>query len=109
MPIADDLREIAERAHRELDAVHDFLEHSRVVWESFQQFVEAGHTVSYHDLTTGTTVDQQGLLGLAPSYYRQYLATFTFRQFVSIFEIFLFTFLHRILLHNPWQFAKSTL
>jgi hypothetical protein len=46
---------------------------------------------------------------LAPQYTREYLATFTFRQFVSAFEAFLFDFLHRLLLHNPWQFAKSQL
>ena len=48
-----------------------------------------------------------GLIALAPHYIRIYLATFTFRQFVSVFEDFIFNFLHRILLHNPWQFAKS--
>ena len=109
MPVADDLRVIAERAHRELDAVHDFLEHSKFVWRSFRTFVEEGHSVGYTSFATGTTIDQHGLLGLERHYTRAYLTTFTFRQFVSVFEVFLFNFLHRLLLHNPWQFAKSTL
>ncbi len=46
---------------------------------------------------------------LAPQYIREYLATFTFRQFVSAFEAFLFNFLHRLLLHNPWQFSERQL
>jgi hypothetical protein len=46
MPIADDLRAIAERTNRDLDAVHDFFEHSKIVWRSFQILVDKGHTVS---------------------------------------------------------------
>ena len=40
MPVQDELRRIADRAHRELDSVHDFFEHSKIVWRSFQTFVE---------------------------------------------------------------------
>ena len=49
------------------------------------------------------------MLRLAPVYSRVYLAAFTFRQFVSIFEVFLFDLLHRLLLHNPWPFSRSPL
>ena len=106
MPVADDLRAIAARAYHDLDAVHDFFEHSKIVWRSFQILVDEGHRVIAENLATGTRIDQNGLIGLAPQYTRDYLATFTFRQFASTFEVFLFNFLHRILLHNPWQFSK---
>ena len=109
MLVTEDLREIAERADRELDAVHDFFEHSKMVWRSFQILVGEGHRVSAENLATGTRIDQDGLVRLAPQYTREYLATFTFRQFVSSFEAFLFNFLHRLLLHNPWQFAEKQL
>jgi hypothetical protein len=36
MPVTDDLRVIAEQANRELNAVHDFFEHSGIVWRSFR-------------------------------------------------------------------------
>lgn len=36
MSTTGDLRAIADGATRDLDAVHDFFEHSMVVWESFQ-------------------------------------------------------------------------
>ena len=107
MPVTDDLRAILERTHRDLDAVHDFFEHSKIVWQSFQTLVDEGRCVVVENLATGTRIDQDGLIALAPRYKSDYLATFTFRQFVSTFEDFLFNFLHRILLHNPWQFAKS--
>ncbi len=109
MPVTDDLRVIAERADRELDSVHDFFEHSKIVWGSFQSFVEQGHKISTENPATGTRVDQDGLLRLAPQYIRNYLITFTFRQFVTAFEAFLFNFLHRLLLHNPWPFSQRQL
>jgi hypothetical protein len=109
VPIADDLREIAGRTNRELDAVHDFYEHSKVVWRSFQLLVSAGHPVSSVNAETGTSIDGAGLVGLARQYAREYLAAFTFRQFVSTFESFFFAFLHRVLRHNPWPFARRQL
>ena len=109
MPIPDDLRVIAERANRELDAVHDFFVHSKSVWQSFVIVVGEGHRTVAENLATGTRVDQDELVRLAPQYTWEYLATFTFRQFVSAFEVFLFEFLHRLLQHNPWQFAKRSL
>lgn len=109
MPVTDDLREIAERADHELDAVHDFYEHSKIVWRSFQVLVGEGHKVSAENRATGTRIDQDGLVRLAPQYMREFLATFTFRQFVSAFEAFLFNFLHRLLLYNPWQFSEKQL
>jgi hypothetical protein len=109
MPVTDELRVIAEYADRELDAVHDFFEHSRLVWHSFQILVDGGHRISAENQATGTRVDQDGLVQLAPQYTREYLATFTFRQFVSALEVFLFNFLHRLLLHNPWQLSEKQL
>src|SRR5262249_31773472 len=105
MAVADNLRAIADRAVRDLDAVHDFFEHSKIVWQSFRDIVDRGHTVVSQNRATGTTADQHDLVRLAPQYTREYLASFSFRHFVSAFEVFLFGFLHRLLLHNPWQFA----
>ncbi len=109
MPVTDDLRVIAERAERELDSVHDFFEHSKIIWRSFQILVGEGHRISAENPATGTRIDQDDLVRLAPQYTREYLAVFTFRQFVSAFEAFLFNFLHRLLLHNPWQFSERQL
>jgi hypothetical protein len=82
---------------------------SKIVWRSFQILVDQGRKVSDENLATGTRIDQDDLVRLAPQYTREYLATFTFRQFVSAFQAFLFNFLHRLLLHNPWQFSKKQL
>jgi hypothetical protein len=109
MALTDDLQAIEQRANRELDAVHDFFEHSRIVWESFRTFVGQGYTLTAQNPATGSQFDQDGLVRLSAEYTRKYLATFTFRQFVSAFEVFLFDFLQRLLLHNPWQFSKRKL
>lgn len=109
MPVTDDLRMIAERADRDLNAVHDFFEHSKLVWRSFEILVDQGHRVSDENQATGTRVDQDGLVRLAPVYAREYLANFTFRQFVSVFEVFLFELLHRVLVNNPWPFSEKQL
>jgi hypothetical protein len=109
MHVADELGVIAEQAHRELDAVHDFYEQSKSVWQSFKVFVDQGNSVISQNVATGTIANQGELVALAPRYIREYLATFTFRHFVSTFEAFLFNFLHHLLRHNPWQFAKSRL
>lgn len=109
MTIAADLRTVADRANRDLDAVHDFFEHSKTVWRSFQSFVSAGHVVSSVNSATGTAIDGAGLLRLAPQYTRGYLATFTFRQFVSTFESFFFAFFHRLLQHNPRPYGRVQL
>jgi hypothetical protein len=107
MSVAADLELIASSANRDLDAVYDFFEHSKVVWQSFGVFVSGGHTVSITTKGTGTTTDQAGLRALGPTYAREFLAMLTFRQFISTFESFFFDFLHRVLRHNPWQFARS--
>lgn len=86
-----------------------FFEHSKIVWRSFQILVNEGHRIAAENLATGTRIDQDGLVRLAPQYTREYLAAFTFRQFVSAFEAFLFNFLQRLLLHNPWQFSEKQL
>ena len=109
MPVADNLRTIADRANRDLDAVYDFFEHSKIVWGSFAYHVNAGYVLSSTSSVTGTKVDEAGLVRLSSEYIRQSLTTLTFRQFIATFEAFFFDFLHRILQHNPWQFAKNRL
>ncbi len=65
MPVTDDLKAIGERAERELDAVHDFFEHSKIVWRSFKILADEGHRISAENLVTGTRNDQEELVRLA--------------------------------------------
>jgi hypothetical protein len=109
MPILDDLYTLADRTNRELNALHDFFDHSRFVWQSFRNQVAGGYKLTIQNVVTGTTVDQDDLLRLELRYTTEYLATFTFRQFVSTFEAYFFDLLHLALRHNPWQLARKQL
>ncbi len=109
MPLDDDLRRITDRARKSLASVMDFHVHSRAVWRSFQLFVAQGHRTTSDSLVVGKPINQDELVSLALEYDKAYLLRFTFRQFVSIFEAFLFDFLHRLFRHNPWQFARTQL
>ena len=42
MPVPEDIASLAERAARELGAMHDFFEHTKFVWKSFQANVQGG-------------------------------------------------------------------
>src|SRR3954453_19305532 len=99
MPIEDDLRRIAESANRDLDQLHDFYAHSLSAWRTVADLVDEGRKFTWENAVTGTKVDQDEVMRLRPGYTSVYLATFTFRQFVSVFESFFFDFLHRLLLH----------
>jgi hypothetical protein len=61
MPVTDDLQAIGERADRELDALHDFFEHSKIVWRSFQILMEEEHKISAENLVTGTRATTFGV------------------------------------------------
>ncbi len=109
MSTADDIRALARQTSRDLDGAHDFFVHSKSLWRLLRTVVDKGETLVSQNAATGNTLDQNGLLGLAPQYTRDYLTTFTFRQFVSTLEVFLFNLLQHLLQHNPWQFARSQL
>ncbi len=106
MPITDDLRATAEQAIHDLEDVISFFEHSNIVWRSFAAFVRSGHTVTATSIATHKTIDENSLVALGPRYSRDYLTTFTFRQFVSTFESFFFAFFHRVRQHNPWPLVQ---
>lgn len=109
MPIADDIRTVAERALLELDRVSDFLERSEFVWRNFEDFVAKGHRSRCASVATGNAADQDELIRLLGRYLDDYLKPFTFGRSVVIFETFLFDLLRLVLRHNPWQLAKKQL
>lgn len=68
-----------------------------------------GRHSTFSNVATGTVIDPAELVSLASHYTRDFLATFTLRHCVSLFEVFLFRFMHRLLTHNPRQFAEKQL
>jgi hypothetical protein len=107
VPIIDDLNALAGRAHRDLDAMHDFFAHSGEVWYLFNTSVAEGRTLTFTNSATGTTANQDDLVRLSNRYLDEYPAAFTFQRFVSIFETFVFDLLRLLLAHNPRRLGKK--
>ncbi len=108
MSIVDDLTGLTERSRRELDAISDFLAHSKEIWQLFQADVAVRRRLlTYTNQDTGTTVDQAELVALSRRYVNDYLAAFAFQRFVAIFETFFFDFLRVLLAHNPRRLGRK--
>lgn len=109
MPIRDELTLLAEGIDRELREVHDFVEHSKLAWQSYEILATERRQGDFTNVATGTTVDAAEVVARTPKYVRTYVITLTFRHMVTLLEVFLFQFLQRAFLHNPWQFADRQL
>ncbi len=107
MALADDLQELADRTLSALDASHDYYTYTKRVWRLLQQISKEGRKFSFRSLTTGTVVDQQTLLGRAQLYVTDYLMSFTFQHFVSLFEEFVFDLLRHWLVAHPGGLSKK--
>jgi hypothetical protein len=77
------------------------------VWRLLQRNVKEGLQFSFRNLTTGTKVDEQVLLGRAQLYVTDYLTSSTFQHFVSLFEEFFFGLLRLWLLAYPGSLSKK--
>src|SRR5687768_10231517 len=109
MAVTDQVQALADQALRQLTAMHDFFAHSQLAWDVFTVQVASGHRQTSTNPVTGTTVDEVALVQIAPRYVGQYVLRFTFREFVSIFEQYLFGLLQIVFVYNPWQFGKKNL
>lgn len=107
MALADDIQALASRTLSALDASHDYYTYTKRVWRLLQQIVREGRTFTFRNLTTGTRVDEQMLLGRAQLYITDYLMSSTFQHFVSLFEDFFFGLLRSWLAAYPGSLSKK--
>jgi hypothetical protein len=107
MTLADDIHEVAGRAIDALDAGHDYYTYTKRVWRLLQQIVREGRKFTFRNLSTGSKVDEQMLLGRAQLYVTDYLVSSTFQRFVSLFEDFFFDFLRHWLMHYPGSLSRK--
>jgi hypothetical protein len=107
MALAEDIHELANRTLAALDASHDYYTYTKRVWRLLQQIVKEGRKFSFRNLTTGTRVDEQVLLGRAQLYVTDYLTSSTFQHFVSLFEDFFFGLLRHWLAAFPVSLSKK--
>lgn len=107
MILADELRVLADRSLAALDARHDYYVYTKRVWRLLQQIVKEGRKFTFRNLTTGTRIDEQVLLGRAQLYVTDYLMSSTFQHFVSLFEDFFFGLLRSWLAAYPGSLSKK--
>ena len=101
MALDDEIQALATRTVSALEASHDYYTYTKRVWRLLQQVVKEGRTFSFRNLTTGTRVDENVLLGRAQLYVTDYLVASSFQHFVSLFEDFVFGLLRSWLAAYP--------
>jgi hypothetical protein len=106
MALVDEIRDLEVRVLSSLDASHDYYAHTKVVWRLLQQDVKKGAIFTIRNRETGTTINQQELVGRAQLYVTDYLTSATFQQFVSLFEDYFFSLLRCWLAAFPDSLSK---
>ena len=107
MALADDIEALTSRTLSALEASHDYYTYTKRMWRLLPEIVEEGRKFTFRNLTTGTRVDEQSLLGRAELYVADYLMSSTFQHFVSLFEDFFFELLRYWLAAYPASLSKK--
>ena len=79
MPLADDIRELADRILRRLDEARDFYLHTRQAWRVVQQFAHGGRSVGSVDTDSGLEVPAPDLEPMAQRYVTVHLSESAFK------------------------------
>lgn len=101
MALADDIRVLRDRVLADLRSAHDYYTDTRIAWRIVHKVVQAGHTFSIRNMTTGTVTTQADLASKGRGYVNEQLAEATFQQFISIFENFFLDLLRLWLIAYP--------
>jgi hypothetical protein len=105
MTLANEIRDLEVRSLSALEVGHNYYTYTKGVWRLMQRTVKEGRRFTIRNMTTGTSADEQTLLGLAQQYITEYHTSFTFQHFVSLFEDWLFELLRLWLLAYPRSLA----
>src|SRR5438552_189779 len=109
MALADDIRELRDRALAELAAAHDYYTDTKMAWRIVRKVIQAGNKITIRNTTTGSVTRESQLAEKARDYVAGELAGATFQQFVSIFEDFFFDFLRLWLMAYPQSLGGKEL
>ncbi len=101
MPLAEDIRDLADLIQGDLRAARDFYEHSKDSWRVVQKFAHAGADVEIQNLQTGAILSASDLDNLAPTYVRVHLARSVFKDSASLLEDWILGLIRLWLLAYP--------
>ena len=65
MAAADELESLIKRINIEFDDWHNFYEHTKAVWRTFQKWVGEGHKLASENTATGLKYTEQDLVDLS--------------------------------------------
>ena len=86
MPLAEDVRDLADRILTRLDEARAFYLHTRQAWRVVQQLAFEGHSVGIVDTVSGKEVPATDLEPLAQRYVTVHLAESAFRGLSGFLE-----------------------
>jgi hypothetical protein len=86
MPLAEDVRGLADRILVRLDEARNFYLHTRQAWRVVQQLAYEGHAVGIVDTVSGLEVPATDLEPLAQRYVTVHLAESAFRSLSGFLE-----------------------
>jgi len=90
MGLRESIRQLVQITAVRLDEAHDYYHFTKLIWDELDLGIGAGRQFTYSNPTTGSTINERGLLQLRLRHLRDYVAPMTLGQFVSIFEDFFF-------------------
>jgi len=86
MPLADEVRDLADRILARLEEARDFYLHTRQAWRLAQQIAHEGRSVGIVDTATGQEVPPTDLEPLAQRYVTVHLSEWTFKSLSGLLE-----------------------
>src|SRR5262245_39526223 len=86
MPLADDIRDLADQVVGRVDAARDFYVHTRQAWRLVQQLAREGRPVGIVDLATKRTLPAEDLQSRGQWYVTVQPAESVFRDLSSLLE-----------------------
>jgi hypothetical protein len=101
MPLVETIRDLASRIQADLDASHDYFEHTKGAWRLVELLADEGRPIIIQNPDTGTVADAAELAGRAQGYVTGYLAESVFQHFVALLEDFVFGLLNAWLTAHP--------
>jgi hypothetical protein len=101
MPLADQIRDLADRVQRDLRASRDYYEHTKASWNTTREFAHAGRAVNIRDIETDVVLSAAELDELTQRYVSVHLAESVFKDLASLLEDWVFGLLEVWLLVYP--------
>ena len=101
MPLADQIRDLADRAQLGLSRGQAYYDHTLIAWRVFRERVEEGRMIHQVNDHTGQAIDGPALVVASQGYVTGYLTESVFLDAVAIFEDYVIGLIGAWLMAHP--------